>query len=680
MGALRSFDQAQPPTPQRTPTSPAFDNSFQTPKFGSSFYDPRVDWNTADPNSESPNLLRTPRPVSFETPRQNKSIGRFEPAQLNQENHPPGANAQAGPTTPNAQRALHQSAAFGLTPNFGSDSQGVNQSPQPGLTLDTSASFRSAGSIQTPPPTTTSAAKRKGKKKQVAAAAQPAKSADTRRMSAPLAPRPDKNGAHAAQVEQSPQHMNPFDFSPDVLGYNFAAPATAPAYPQHKLFWDSTGGNGADMDFGQDMGDPFDPSLSTILDPFGQTSNQHFLAQAANPGSFLDFNDDATPVASFVQSDMNHGQPQPQNLSNNFAQSYNGVDPSLLFSSPSKLSEPLDVPASLSRHLTEESLQPYAYQVQEAKREKSYGGVAKHKKRRKPSVDSPAVRAALETLREDNDTRPSLRRSMTDSIVPPASRGSSSSRPGSIHGRSSPLKRNRDSIRRLKSRPSVSLAVDENGRARLVEALEKGSGEDGMDLDSQSDSSSTEESENENEMMAGSFAQRSSIPKLGRFSSSASHSQKSSNTSLYSDGQSAVPEVKQRPSTSGAPSNHPRLFNGKPLKPLREATSMEEEAVSEAETIMDSDDGELNAQSELRKVMRSREPSRSSRPRHHVYSPHSKQNAHFANQNDLFLSNISPTTLTDPDLATPSSGTSSTSDSIRCLCNAARIEGQMIQW
>jgi hypothetical protein len=678
-----SFDQANPPTPTRTPTSPSFDASFQTPKFESSFYDPRVTWDTADPSC-SPSLLRTPKPISFETPQPDKVRDFHGPLQGGQASYVQAPNGDAAvPATPKAQsRTTAQSPGIGYTPNFGNNAEASKDSP---LTLDTSTSFRSAGSIQTPPPTTTSATKQKARKKKVqeaqptAKAARPAKAprpAAEKRMSVPLAPRPpEHNGGSASRAEerQVPQQLASLDFSPDVLGYNLGGPATAPAYPQQKLFWDSEINTEPNIDFSHDMNNPFDA--------FAVNSNQNFDVSRLPSDTFLDFTtEDVTPVASFAQQHTGNVQYQPHERPRSTGNGYNGVDPSLLFSSPSRLAEPKPGPSAQSRVLTEESLQPYAYQVQEAKREKSYGGISKSRKRRKPSVDSPAVTAALETLRGEDDRRPTVRRSMTDSFIPGGNRASSSSRPGSMHGRSSPLKRMRESSRRPTPKPSVSLSIDEFGRARLVGAAPNASNNDAMDVDDdsadESNPSSASGFEDPDDMIT-SFAPR--LPKLGRFNSSASHSQKSSNTSLYSDYQPQLPEPNQRPAPSGSMNPVARRSGGRSLQPLREATSMEEEPDSEAETVMDSEDGgDLNAQVELRKIMQSRNGIRGKRPQHHVHSPH-KQQASFAPQNNMFLDNLSPTTMTDPDLATPTSSTSNASDNIRCVCSNPGNDGQMIQ-
>ena len=506
-------------------------------------------------------------------------------------------------------------------------------------------------------------------------------------MSIPLFPRQNSGEATKLHVEESPQNYNASEFSPDIFGYNFVAPATAPAYPQHKLFWEPDSNDGMNIDFG-DIPNPFDTPRQSGLDPFISNHPSLSTSQAEAQSSFLDFPDVNATTPSFVQPGVSSKAHPVSNTRPSTRQFHTGVDPSLLFSSPGKFSDPLDGSIASARVLDEESLQPYAYQVQEARREKAYSGVMKQKKRRKPSVDSPAVKAALETLREDGDSRPPIHRSMTDSVVSQASRDSTGSKSVSAHGRSSPLKRlheSRNSGRKVKHRTSIALTIDENGRARaetrLIQDIEPAVGTDSMEMDSESETSSSGSSiEDPNEGMFTSFAQPAPVPKLGRFNNSASHSQKSSYGSFYSansyqDGQPNLPEIKQRPTSMTLPGNSKRQI-GAPLQSLKESAMIGDDEASEAETVVDPDDEDDNARHELRKVLQDRRKGNSSQPTHHLYSPHRLDTAVFPNSENQFL-NSSPTTIIDPDLATP---TSNQSDSIRCHCHVNRDDGQMIQW
>jgi hypothetical protein len=101
---------------------------------------------------------------------------------------------------------------------------------------------------------------------------------------------------------------------------------------------------------------------------------------------------------------------------------------------------------------------------------------------------------------------------------------------------------------------------------------------------------------------------------------------------------------------------------------------------SEAETVVDEDDGSGDATLEMRKLLESRKraqmsQSRNRTPRHHRLAT---QNSRRASQYVSYSSSNTPSTITDPDGATPSS---TRSGATRCVCNSAEGEGGfMIQW
>ena len=687
-GFQYSFEQTQPPTPTRTPTSPSFGDVFQTPKAESSFYGSHNTWNTGGSHNGSPTVSKTPQSSSFgttvakQTALSSPTGGQYLGSDF-------AVNARNILSTPEfSSLQVDQPARSASSPPHTTSQPNETTPSHLNLTLDTTSSFCSARTMQTPPPTTTSASKKQAQQSQTAKIVQQSNSTAARRMSAPLFPRLDNGEPVKSQVEQSPQNYPGLEVSPDIFGYNFATPATAPAYPQHKLFWESDANDGMNIDF-PDVPNPFDTPRQPGLDPFISNHPSSSMSQAEVQSSFLNFPDVSTTSSSFVRPELSSKARQVNGTRHNTRQLHTGVDPSLLFSSPGKFSEPLDGSIASARVLDEESLQPYAYQVQEARREKGYNGVMKQKKRRKPSVDSPAVKAALETLRENGDARPLIRRSMTDSVVSRTSKDSADSKVGSTHGRSSPLKRVHDSrgaSRKVKHRTSIALTIDENGRARAETRVIQDTGsavdEYEMEVDSGSESeSSSSSTDDSSEAMPTSFAQPAPGPKWGRFNNSTSHSQKSSYASFYSanshqDGQPRLPEIKQRSVSNALSGNSNRLFGAPHLQPLRESAVMRDDDASEAETIVDPDDEDDNARHELRKVLQDRRKGSSSRPTHHLYSPHKLNTAVFPGNENHPL-NSSPTTITDPDLATP---TSSHSDSIRCLCHVNRDDGQMIQW
>lgn len=628
--------------------------------------------------------MKTPRQLSFGTPASKGGLapspatfGRNLEAEF-------FANAQHILSTPDfSLLQVDNHADLSLVPQTESEHNGA-AAVQPDNPVESTSSFRSASNIQTPPPTTTSASKKQGKKVQIHHNEEQESGSETRRRSAPLLPKTTNEANRTIGVQRSPDQYTSFDFSPNVFGPGFAPPATAPAHPQQGVFWEPDAStSGLNLDFA-DLGNPFGTHRQGGLDPFVSNHPSISNSHTTMSDSFLDFGNDDTPIASFSQAHANQAITQTGNFHDS-TRAMHGVDPSLLFSSPGKLSDAIHGSLPLGQSVKEESLQPYAYQVQEARREKAYSGISKPKRRRKPSVDSPAVRAALETLREDSDRRPAVRRSITDSAVSRYGHESGSSRTSSAHGRSSPLKRiheSRRSSRKPKHRTSIALTIDENGRARAEARVVNQSGkevpEDAMDVDSTTASSETgseSSSGRSDDEIVTSFAPQLPGPKLGRFSSSASHSQKSSYTSFYSsasrqDGQPSLPDIKQRPISSSRKSG---LHS---LKSRQGRRRIPEDPESEAETVLDSDMDDDNAQNQLRKVMQGKRKASAPQPRHHLYSPLGISTAVFGN--DPALS--SPTTVTDPDLPTPSSGHSSASDSIRCLCHSINDEGQMIQW
>ena len=242
-------------------------------------------------------------------------------------------------------------------------------------------------------------------------------------MSTPQFSRKHNAPSSTVQVETSPQQFPDLQLSPDIFDFNVVGPATAPILPQHKLFWDSKDDGGMSIDFSEDLINPFDRPNRPALDPF--VSAHHALA--APNGTITSFSmgfpkDDlmqtsmTTVTASFNQE--NHVSTSGANdskLFDNTRQLARGVDPSLLFSSPGRSLNSGDGSAHSSTMVDQESLQPYAYQMQEARRELASGAITKPKKKRKPDVDSPAVKAALRSLREGEADQAQLQQDSIDS-------------------------------------------------------------------------------------------------------------------------------------------------------------------------------------------------------------------------------------------------------------------------
>ena len=183
-------------------------------------------------------------------------------------------------------------------------------------------------------------------------------------------------------------------------------------------------------------------------------------------------------------------------------------------------------------------------------------------------------------------------------------------------------------------------------------------------------------------------------PKLGRFLTNRSnHSQKSSYTSVYTTSSYAENSQPSNNNNASTTSNlsYASQIQAQPSLPLLPTATMSvihdrldgrEDQGSEGETIMESDENDGNAQHELRKVMQARARSKSANHSKQSRSrPGSRENGSSLYHNPYQTQNTSPSTITDPDLATPSSTSSRRElDGFRCVCHTTSREGQTIQW
>ncbi|MCJ1386930.1 hypothetical protein MMC17_010059 [Xylographa soralifera] len=740
------YSNGQPPTPTRTPTSATFaQNVFQTPKAESSFYDPRVTWNTADPHATSPNLLKTPQPYIPTTPiiKQTSTTSDQNTPRLGQDIEAEiASHVHHPPATPNQPLSLENvidqpSSLIGSrsAKRCRTDAEEIFTSPAFDLALDTDSVFPSAGFMQTPPPTSTSAIRRKAQQAQVAKLVQQSAAAG-RRMSVPLFPQAGIAESSMMRTEASPQQFPALEFSPDIFDFSTSGPTTAPNFPHNKLFWEPKDDDDMNIDFSADLANPFDTPRQPPLDPFISVHSHPSASGAQTSMSFLNFDEVVSKTglkdsasSCFAQASFVSTAGLVGDRIMHQGTSVNGVDPSLLFSSPSKGLRPLDTSMVSTRVLDADALQPYAYQIQEAKRDKAFSGILKSKKKRKPDCDSPAVIAALETLRGDGMARPKLHRSATNSVT---IRTNIDTKKGSEHSSSvrvdnsssqrqlSPVKQIRsEHFHRKASHPrrrtALALTIDSTGRART----ETRSFVDGTDTanvhrnltdpskkcdDTDSDSSSNQSTIGMITSQAPSFdfsSQKPRSTKMGRLAQdSDSHSSKSSSTSSYisssnTENWQTTNNAKSILCTSSRGENRQatkfmqnQLALSTSYEPIKDTTV--EEQVSEAETVLESDEGNGNAQHELRKVLKDRQEARKSmsegraRPKHHsINHSTSGQTQHHHNTYEKGtasnLSGISPTTISDPDLPSPRSY-SSVSDNIRCICHKTLNDGQMISW
>ena len=728
IGTLFSFSYSggEPPTPTKTPTSPNFFlNSFQTPKQDSRFNGSFSPWTPTFPHATSPDL-RTPSRLDFGVSSQEttkSSAAKNVEAEIASHVHhlSPNASLPLPPVEPSRQLSSSPN------PSAASETKrrrlNITESSLTPLntTFDPEAcqSMNSAGSMQTPPPTSTSASRRKAQQAQVARLVK--ESAEKgRRMSFPVLTKGDSMEVSTSQVEESPQHSSSLQFSPEGFGFLSNGPATAPVYPQHKLFWDpEQNGDSMNVDF------PMDDTFITFnthknLDSFGSGHNAGAIEFPTSPAFNL-LGTRAENIAPFTSpSDIEPATRATSSITMTRKPSRgNGVNPSLLFSSPGRTTEASNMP-STSQQIQDDNLLPYAHQLRDAQMELEMQMSRKPKRKRGPETDSPAVKAALQTLRDDHA---GTKRDAADDIHTSSDSQRPSSRISQRLGdkpKVDPETRTNERSRSqrhasvhqvpMHKRASVTLTIDASGRAKtetrvLADRGKSSGGQMDVDSDDENDSSSSSSTDVLVTSQTQSFAYpiKQKQPKLGRFThQTRNHSQKSSYASTLgstSNSYAVSDNTKRRLSSnlttqSGVQHRLPRVpFND----------HGRDEIESEAETIIDSEDDKGDAQTELKKVLQSRrtvgKKSSSDTRSRNLYEDHqtlrlpqsASSRPYFMTEaftpsrpgySQPYNNNTSPTTITDPGLATPSSSRSTIgSDSVRCLCHGSHDDGQlMIQW
>lgn len=738
----------EPPTPTQTPTSATFlETSFETPKQESSFYDPRVTWNTADPCATSPDILKTPKYLAFATPkgsplleetsRKRKFSGQNIEDEIASHVHHLSSNPSLKLPPVEASRQLSSSPNPSLSSSSTKRSGHCTlkqESPSVKVGLDDNIEpiMRSAGSMQTPPPTSTSASRRKSQQAQAAKLAKQS-AASARRKSTPIVPKTKTVDVMSGHVEESPLQLGNLQFSPEGFGFPLSGSATAPIYPQQKLFWDPDQiTDRMNIDFQTE--DPFTMSFGLGsqkgLDPFVSLGEQVAASQLPPSSSFNDFDPRSSHIPNVAMSiDLDSGNqadflPSSGLMIRDTSETKlpgKVVNPSLLFGSPGRF--PARCASALVHH--NDTVQPYANQIGDAQMESELSSNKRVKKRRKPDVDSPAVKAALQTLRDENDLHSEISEKATDRTTvrlrKPRSKKSrvsfqsSGTVKESIPASHSSVYRPAEA-RQPKKRPVVTLIIDSQGRAKTetkTACEDDGSSSNArMELDSPSEESETTSS-SDSTMMVLSRPQSFGLPnhkhrnpKLARFSiDSKTHSQKSSYASTLASGNNLntlpVPENRNRPRVAG----HASSFDGQGLLQSKNlinrassSTTISEDMNSmrdddrvadiEGETeLITSDDDKGDAQYELKKIIRNRAHNRAGirselkngqMRESHDHGSLPAKNGQGRNPYD----SISPTTITDPDLATPSTGREShVSDSTRCVCHHFEMDGElMILW
>ena len=674
----------QLPSPLRTPSSSSNGKlGFETPRSGEQ---------TLSAGSERA-LHRTPTQNLYITPKQHveQAPERLQPLVHDQLNAELARHVHHTVASPLIDLPpVEASKQLGSSPSFAGDSAAFTpsvfgQSPR----LPTNVGF-----LQTPPP---SAPLRVVKKAEM-----PDKKNSSANARA-LMPPPD---TPSRLVQPSPQFFPSLQFSPDMYQFSMSGPATAPVLPQQKLFWDSS--NGTDGIPGSVYQDAFShdhggfinsmfpsPGLeggfgSTMSVEDSHTFGMPVTTPLAAPRLAVDAFVDGPPLqTSFTAS------PRPVVSK--------AEDPSLFLSSPARRFGPSDPPVGTSGPASWDR-PAYHHQIEESRRERNVERNKKTKSKRLSGAlaFSDGIRRSSSPAR---DIRPGLRRSLTHTGVGPRSHlrnqshvsfadSVASSGNGSLRHsraeRASPLKSNRDSYNSITSRnlqhTSLSLKIDEDGRARTVVTKIRDPNSSFMDLDEESSSESDSASDLDGHH---GLSKQTSFPlsNRGRIDRDFYQRTAHSKTSPYSTHTStnSIPNQAQPNRTRSAQGSRidPKNTHSNSL-PLSERSFYHDaDAMDEGQ---DSDRGD--AQQALREMMKERPNSRST---HHSgasgrasISLSQYHSSPPIQQTTYGAFNNSPTTITDPDAVTPSTdreSLASNGSGTRCICTSTHSDGQfMIQW
>ena len=498
---------------------------------------------------------------------------------------------------------------------------------------------------------------------------------------------PETPGRYMQQ--QSPGLFPTLQLSPDIYSQQFSTgPATAPAYPNQRLFWDPSAVDFNDPSFIQPYQESFQFSPIVPSTPFASSSTivpsyipantlrddqPYDLPTLPHSASYTHI-DTATFPAPFTTSPRMRA-PEMEN-------------PSMFLSSPARRFGTADqYPNRFAQNLVPER-PAYAHQIEESRREEE----TKRSRRgdlKKPSITRSVMEALRRPVSPKKDSRPGLKRSMTHTGVrnerglrlqtQASVGGRNSPAPFDHHrhrpGRSSPLKSTADptartlNTSRSSKRASLSLAIDENGVAKTIVTKPP----EDMDLDetSESEAESFDEADfhilrSQNNSFAYDGMDEPAPPHSSRSYGHSKTSSRSTMASVSSARQSSYhSSASSLPNTRGSDGHQ-----GRRKRPVL-GSNVQDDIVMEEEP-------SGNAQHALRAILQDRSRSTSSQGENaplHSSPPLQQQYA---------IYNASPTTITDPDLTTPSTDRDSVASnlSLRCLCNSSIPDGSipMIQW
>ncbi|KAL2824938.1 hypothetical protein BDW59DRAFT_146925 [Aspergillus cavernicola] len=674
-----NYPNGEPQTPTRTPPTTFFgDAAFQTPKLESSFFDPRVTWDTSDPYASSPEFLRTPQRFGLNSPRlpeykSNQGLGT-----TNLHSVKP-LDSQAETARKRRPSKLHGTGDDGFR---------------------TVESAKSAASMQTPPPSSASRTK----------VTEFGELSNTGR-------RPSASSVVGGHLETpsrvmgaSPRLFGDLQSSPDPFQLGSIDPSASPFFPQQRLFWDpGFDQHTRDLGLSDNGGNPFD---SAATDPFHvsttNSSHEPHIPQLPNIDGRLE------PPGLNTIYGLSSGAPTDAAL---FPAPFStsprlplpkAEDPALFLSSPARrFGGPQPTPEK--RSLSKQQRQPYHHQTEEFKREEF----------RRVQGLNPQLSEYEEDDYTPRQTRPTLTRSLTHSAATttrPGSGGTMSSATGirksPSKGRSSPIKPIRAPLPRSISlasgtprcSQSVVLKIGKDGRAKteMQPVIEASTGltdpVSGMDLDGSATESEYDSAEfpehptasSRNPSFAFSDAGR---PTIARSDSGSRPPSMGSYTSSHSG------RVSPWATAPRGPARRPALkatIDDWKRTPKRQSAVLHSDlsyssASSIPGSLLDAEEDTGDAQHALRKVLqdKGRIPrsqtvasfgSRSNRSLQSLVQLQSSP-PRFGTEldSDSRELNTSPTTITDPDLATPTTDRySNPSNGTRCICNSMDNGGHLM--
>lgn len=695
-----SYPNGEPQTPTRTPTTTAFgDTAFQTPKLESSFFDPRVTWDTSDPYASSPEFLRTPQKFGLSTPS--------NPLRLpdNVSGRTGGVDALQG----SEQETDTAKRIRSTKPNGGSGEDGPR-------TVD---SAKSAASMQTPPPSSASRRKITGLDNVI----------DSNIKQSP-------HGGHLETPSRllgaSPRFFAGLQSSPDPFDLAAVDPSASPFFPQQRLFWDNDiEQQGGSLGLSGHSTNPFDSSAPTSTPQnYNRTLQDARIPQLPSIDANLDLPEVHGPTYSFSAAPSDAALfPAPFSTSPRLPIA-KADDPALFLSSPARrFGGPQLSPDK--RLFSKPVRQPYHHQTEEYKREELW---------RAQSINHPLPGFDDEEDDEDDFTprraRPGLTRSVTHTAItaPPQRSTSGQSTSGMMtstcgirkspsKGRSSPIKPFRQQLTRANSvasgfptrSQSVILRIGKDGRAKaeMQTVTEASTGltdpVSGTELDPfapEHEYDSADLSEypivpNRNSSFAFSDV---GGPTVAHSDSGSRPHSKGSYTSTAASSQSG--RVSPWASSSRGPARRPVYQTAADewnrTTPKRQSMLINSDLTypsvgSPSGLLPENEDDSGDAQHALRKVLEGRGRLPRSQT---IERPRSNRSslsfAHLRSSPPRFDAeldpnsrppNTSPTTMTDPDLATPTTerfsnpGPRNPSNCTRCVCQSMDNGGHlMIQW